>query len=291
MRAIGLWVWSAPRSVVILAAIIVEVALLAIDQNLQTPFGFWLLHLLPVAAVSYRGALSDGFLAAVLVVLLGSSGVSYEPLLSGGLDLSVRLGFAIGFAVLVHRLGEVDGVEGSFTSPGRSPGTVDRRTFFSQVAAEVDRAKRYERQFTLVYLRVDNLPVHRAALVSRSAAEALYRVLYHLRGSLRGTDTVAQVRPREFALLLPETDVEAARIVLRRIRRILVVATGEEADGLLLSLGATTWVNGSLSAEELHQQTYQLMYTALQEHSVLRHQIVNERISEPSPDRQLVLSR
>jgi diguanylate cyclase (GGDEF)-like protein len=292
MRLPVYWMRSVPPRVVLVLAILTELALLALNVAYAPHFGFWLLHLMPVAAISYYGGEFDGAVAAIIIVLLTTSDFLPQTVEgAGGVDLALRLAFGIGFATIVHRLAELERHASGPSVSRYPPRAVDSRAFFRQVEGEVSRAKRYGRAFTLIYLRIDNLPNHRSCLVSRHATEALNRVLYHLRGSLRTSDSVAQVRPREFALLLPESDVEAARIVLRRIQRLLVVATGEDTDGLIVSIGATTWLRGTIDAVELHQRTYQLMYTAAREHNSVRHQVLDEQVTPIDVDRQLVLSR
>lgn len=97
-------------------------------------------------------------------------------------------------------------------------GLPNRRRFVEALRAEGQRARRYERPVSLLMLDVDELKdvndQHGHAvgdLVLRGVADAV-------RASTRDTDLPARLSGDEFAVLLPETEPDAALRIAERIR-------------------------------------------------------------------------
>lgn len=90
---------------------------------------------------------------------------------------------------------------------------LDRR-----IREEFERARRYRVNFALVLLDVDGM----RAINERLGRDGGHRVLADLgkllQRELRGPDFVARYGGEEFLLLLPETDLDGARGMVRRIR-------------------------------------------------------------------------
>lgn len=99
-------------------------------------------------------------------------------------------------------------------------GLWNRRYFTQMVSAEVRRARRYKRPFTMglcdldFFKRVNDTYGH-------DAGDA---VLIHfsrlLQANLRDSDVMARVGGEEFAFFFPETDIHSARIVFDKIRTL-----------------------------------------------------------------------
>jgi diguanylate cyclase (GGDEF)-like protein len=87
-------------------------------------------------------------------------------------------------------------------------GLPDRRSYQDRLEIEVERTRRFRTQLTLCFLRV-----------GRPAGDAVVRkVAAILRGGRRA-DEVFRIGGDEFAVLLPQTDVDGARIAAGRIER------------------------------------------------------------------------
>jgi diguanylate cyclase (GGDEF)-like protein len=96
---------------------------------------------------------------------------------------------------------------------------LDRR-----IREEFERARRYRVNFALVLLDVDGM----RAINERLGRDGGHRVLADLgkllQRELRGPDFVARYGGEEFLLLLPETDLDGARGMVRRIREQMASA-------------------------------------------------------------------
>lgn len=84
---------------------------------------------------------------------------------------------------------------------------------------EFERARRYTRPLSLVYLNVDHLSQVNDTHGNRIGDLVLRQVGRILRDNLRLSDMSARVGGDEFAVLLPETGIEGAMAVGERLRR------------------------------------------------------------------------
>ncbi len=82
-------------------------------------------------------------------------------------------------------------------------GLVETGSFTEVVQLELHRALRYDRPFSLIYLRCDSAGATTAA---------------GLTARVRSVDLVASLRDGEFAVLLPETDATQVMVVVRRLQ-------------------------------------------------------------------------
>lgn len=86
---------------------------------------------------------------------------------------------------------------------------------------EFERARRYGRPLSLLYLNLDHFAEVNDAHGQRVGDLVLRQVGRILRDNLRTCDLSARVGGDEFAVLLPETPVEGALVVADRLRRTI----------------------------------------------------------------------
>ncbi|HYQ81313.1 MAG TPA: diguanylate cyclase, partial [Anaeromyxobacteraceae bacterium] len=127
--------------------------------------------------------------------------------------------------------------------------------FVDYAGKEFYKARRYNRQFSLLLISVDNLEQLRREAgrdlfrtASRDLVSAVSRVA-------RDADILAKVSENEYYLLLPETDYFGALMFLRRaeqeVRREASVRALAEKVPLLLSMGAATFPKDGEDFDEL----------------------------------------
>ncbi|MBN4050343.1 diguanylate cyclase [Desulfobulbus sp. AH-315-M07] len=97
----------------------------------------------------------------------------------------------------------------------------NRRAFEQCIKAEMARALRHERPLSLVMIDADNLKTINDTYGHATGDKLLVAIADAIRTTLRISDHAARIGGDEFALVLPETTIEAARIVVRRLETCL----------------------------------------------------------------------
>ena len=149
--------------------------------------------------------------------------------------------------------------------------TRTRRVFDSVLASEWERFNRYKSPFCVAFVDVDLLKRINDTHGHSAGDEVLSTIADVLDKQSRGCDTVARYGGDEFALMLPETDVDGAAVVLKRIQESLArtafsfLPDGPAADGErpTISIGVAC-SNGKTAAAEVVQAADHSVYKAKQ---------------------------
>jgi diguanylate cyclase (GGDEF)-like protein len=147
-------------------------------------------------------------------------------LLGGGVLVLLALGaclYLIG-RPLWRSLGEL--IETTDDSPtDELTGLIPERVFRVALEVELERSRRNDKPFSLVALDVDGFEQIDDSLGRRAGDSALRSFAGVVSGALRTDGLAARTGRGEFALLLPDTDLDGAAEVAERVRVAL-----EEAD-------------------------------------------------------------
>lgn len=141
-------------------------------------------------------------------------------------------------------------------------GALNARSFFEVTAQEAARARRSERPLTVVYLDLDGFKAVNDTFGHSAGDEVLKEISELLCGGTRPSDAVGRIGGDEFALVLPETDAEAATKPLDRIRNAVKDAAGRLGYGVSASIGAVTFVHPPDDVNELLRAADAAMYEA-----------------------------
>ena len=93
----------------------------------------------------------------------------------------------------------------------------ERAAFNQQFAAEVERAARYNRACSVTIIDIDHLRSVNEKLGRKKGDRMIQELALLLRGQLRQADRAFRYGGDEFVAILPETDFDAASMVLQRI--------------------------------------------------------------------------
>jgi diguanylate cyclase (GGDEF)-like protein len=122
-------------------------------------------------------------------------------------------------------------------------GLPNRRAFDERFAGESARSGRYDRPLSIVLLDVDHFKRINDTHGHAFGDDVLRAVADVVQGAVRGTDFAARFGGEEFVLLLPETDLAAAREAAERLRTRLAALDLVAPDGQPLSLTASFGVS------------------------------------------------
>ena len=145
-------------------------------------------------------------------------------------------------------------------------GLYDRGYFDLVLKREVRRAARYGHSLTLVMADIDHFKRFNDTYGHQMGDQALKQVAELLLSSVRAADYVCRYGGEEFAILLPETDLVAARTMAERSRQRVEqqpvdVGKGQPAP-LTVSLGVATYPEHADDSSSLLAQADAALYDA-----------------------------
>ena len=131
--------------------------------------------------------------------------------------------------------------EAAFVATDTLTGLLNRGSFIAQLDAELTRAARYGRAFTLAYVDLDNFKAVNDLEGHDAGDELLRRIADALRSSTRQTDVLGRLGGDEFAAVLPEITGGATGSVLENLRKQLSRAMAKGGWPVTFSIGAVTF--------------------------------------------------
>jgi diguanylate cyclase (GGDEF)-like protein/PAS domain S-box-containing protein len=118
-------------------------------------------------------------------------------------------------------------------------GLANYRSLVAAIDSEIKRSKRTGREFALLLFDLDDLKKINDRYGHLVGSQALCRLADVMSIGCRDLDTAARFGGDEFALVLPETAAEDAKIVAQRICRAF--SNGSQNPGLSVSVGVSTY--------------------------------------------------
>lgn len=153
--------------------------------------------------------------------------------------------------------------------------TANKQSFIARAELEIQRSHRYKHPFTLVYLDVDNLRFVNQRMGHSAGDTLLQEIAYTLKQKTRATDLIGRLGGDEFALLLPETQAEAARIVVQRLQRHLLDTAEKNEWPVSFSFGVATFARSPETAAEMLRKGDALVSAAKQTgKNCVKHEVV-----------------
>lgn len=114
-------------------------------------------------------------------------------------------------------------------------GIANRRHLLERLELEFDRAHRYRRPLSLIYLDLDGFKAINDQFGHLMGDEILRGAAIALRAVLRSVDLLSRIGGDEFSVLLPETNLEGARRVTNKLRKALT-AYSQSLDPMIPSI-------------------------------------------------------
>jgi diguanylate cyclase (GGDEF)-like protein len=117
----------------------------------------------------------------------------------------------------------------------------DKKVFYEELKKEIQRALRYKRPLSLIYLSNDSYN----SIYSKYGKEIAHKVLREfcnrINDSIRSLDLFCSFSKNRFVILCPETDVFAALFVAKRIKTMITTQTFSHGENLECTLGVTQY--------------------------------------------------
>jgi diguanylate cyclase (GGDEF)-like protein len=141
-------------------------------------------------------------------------------------------------------------------------GIHNRRYFEILLQKEADRSRRYDRDLAVVLIDIDHFKKYNETFGHPAGDEALHRVAEDIIASARrGLDVTTRYDGEAFAILLPETDADGARIVAETIRN-KIVSDGRFLRSITISLGVASLKGAQVQPGRLVEEAEKALYQA-----------------------------
>ena len=205
-----------------------------------------LLFVMPVLLASWYGSRKTGTTMALLtaIVLLATNyslGFYEINNISVAYDILVNLFVYLFISTILTKFKRVYGVEKDAADTDTLTGANSSRKFYSELANEIVRSRRYRHIISIAYIDVDNFKIINDKLGHPIGDELLIRVSECLLQSLRATDVVARLGGDEFVCLLPETGQDEAKTALLKAEKALKRSMEKYGWDVSFSVGVVTF--------------------------------------------------
>jgi diguanylate cyclase (GGDEF)-like protein len=230
-------------------------------------FALSLFYLLPIAVATwYAGrwvgimvslASATSWLIADLNMLPSFSGI-WIPCLNETFRLSV-------FLIITLTLAKLKITMDNYKALGRTdPLTevLNRRAFYDLAEMELNKARRYQKPLSVLYVDVDNFKQINDRLGHHAGDALLCSTAKTIKSNIRAIDIIARFGGDEFVVLLAETGPESIALVARKIRGKLLQLMQNKNWPVTFSIGAVTFENPPCSVDELIDAADSQMYFA-----------------------------
>ena len=156
-------------------------------------------------------------------------------------------------AEAMEQLATIDGMTGIY----------NRRHFLALADREWDRARRYQRPLSFLMIDIDYFKAINDRFGHEIGDRAIVHVANLARECKRTSDVLARIGGEEFAMLLPETDLDSAQIVAERLRReVAKCPLAEVAHSATISIGVATADEKMGGLSDLMKMADQALYAA-----------------------------
>lgn len=228
------------------------------------------LFLIPIGLVGWHAGVGSA-----LSIAAACAGIWWAAESAAPMDAATRFLLFTAFAVLLPSVRTERDHEQESSQNDYLTRTLSKRGFLTQASLELQRAQRYQRPFTVAGLDIDRFRIMNERFGHQAADNLLRSVARNLKGKIRSSDLAARLGNDEFALFFPETQSEAAQIVLQRLHKSLLDMVEKNEWPVTFSIGAVTYLQAPESVQALLKKMDELVGTVkLEGRNRVRHEVV-----------------
>jgi diguanylate cyclase (GGDEF)-like protein len=144
-------------------------------------------------------------------------------------------------------------------------GLMNRYAFHEQFNYEKERVTRYPAALSIAMIDIDHFKQLNDKYGHIIADEILRKLSSILKETLRKVDYICRFGGEEFVILLPETNLEQAIVIIERIRKVIEkykYISKEKQIQFTISAGITQWKDKSDTIDKILFRVDQLLYQA-----------------------------
>jgi diguanylate cyclase (GGDEF)-like protein len=224
-------------------------------------------YLLPVLLVAWAGSRRAGLVISTAATLSWAaadflSGHRYSRPFFLYWAVGVRF---VSFTIFVLMLSELKRAlhrERDLARTDALTSLGNRMAFCERLAQEIERSRRYGREFSVAYFDCDNFKAVNDTQGHRAGDALLRSVGSVLHDELRATDFAARLGGDEFAVILTETPAEPATRTVQLIEARLLTAMRDHGWPVTFSVGLAAYRAPDGDVDAVLHEVDQLMYEA-----------------------------
>ena len=138
----------------------------------------------------------------------------------------------------------------------------NRRAFYDLAELELNKARRYQKPLSVLYVDIDNFKKINDRLGHHIGDALLCSAAKMIKSNIRAIDIIGRFGGDEFVILLAETGPESVALVARKLRDKLLNLMQNRNWPVTFSIGAVTFENPPDSVEQLIIAADRQMYNA-----------------------------
>lgn len=249
-----------PKIPKIILGIFLLLGVALLDFYTGAELSFSLFYLIPIAFFSFAFSAGVGVgiacISAALWLLVDVLTTAHSDTFAYLWNTIIRLGFFLLPAILLKSLEQ----ERIHARTDFLTGAINNRHFNEMLESEIERSLRYKHPFSVAFIDLDNFKVINDTFGHTFGDSMLRNIAECMKIYLRRTDVVARVGGDEFAILLPETNPEEAKIAISNLLTKIADEMNAHKWPVTFSVGVLTLSAPNLSAEKILGMVDKLMY-------------------------------
>lgn len=144
-------------------------------------------------------------------------------------------------------------------------GIKNSREFYTQAAIELARAKIRKQSFSVAYIDLDHFKKVNDEKGHTEGDNLLKTIVNDISGIIRKSDIFARIGGDEFVIFFPNTNQQAAALVVEKIENFVRIKMVESDSPVTMSIGVTTFLSVPQTVDDMLKTVDNLMYKAKKE--------------------------
>ena len=130
-------------------------------------------------------------------------------------------------------------------------GLYNRRSLDEMIDSEISRHSRYGGVFSLAILDLDSFKSFNDTYGHLAGDTLLQEIGHNIKSAIRNADYAFRYGGDEFAILLPQTTIDAALQVVERVRKKIAESIHSDKIPITASIGLASWPDDGISHTDI----------------------------------------